>query len=56
MIMIIRGGSRGPDFTGFQKPVRFTELAYRIAGKFGEFSESSVIFQTKTIQISTYNQ
>jgi len=28
---------------------------YCIAGKFGEFSESSVIRQTKTIQISTYN-
>ena len=28
---------------------------YRIAGKFGEFDESSVIRQTKTIQIFTYN-
>ena len=28
---------------------------YRIAGKFGEFGESSAIRQTKTIQISTYN-
>ena len=29
---------------------------YRIAGeKFGKFGESSVIRQTKTIQISTYN-
>ena len=28
---------------------------YRIAGKFGEFGESSVICQTKTIQIFTYN-
>jgi len=28
---------------------------YRIAGKFGEFGESSLICQTKTIQISTYN-
>ena len=28
---------------------------YRIAGKFGEFGESSVIRQTKTIQIFTYN-
>ena len=28
---------------------------YRIAGKFGEFGESSVIHQTKTIQIFTYN-
>ena len=26
-----------------------------IAGKFGEFGESSVIRQTKTIQISTYH-
>ena len=30
-------------------------MAYRIAGKFGEFGESSVICQTKTIQIFTYN-
>jgi len=30
--------------------------AYRIAGKFGgKFGESSLIRQTKTIQISTYN-
>ena len=28
---------------------------YHIAEKFGEFGESSVIRQTKTIQISTYN-
>ena len=28
---------------------------YRIAGKFGEFGESSMIRQTKTIQIFTYN-
>jgi len=28
---------------------------YHIVGKFGEFGESSVIHQTKTIQISTYN-
>ena len=28
---------------------------YRIAGKFGdEFGKSSAIYQTKTIQISTY--
>ena len=27
---------------------------YRIAGKFGEFGESSTICQTKTIQIGTY--
>ena len=26
---------------------------YRIAGKFGEFDESFIIHQTKTIQIST---
>ena len=31
------------------------ELWYRIGGKFGEFGKSSVIHQTKTIQISTYN-
>jgi len=30
-------------------------LNYHIAGKLGEFGESSMIFQTKTIQISTYN-
>jgi len=35
-------------------------MSYHIAGKpggenFGEFGESSVIRQTKTIQISTYN-
>ena len=29
---------------------------YRIAGMFGEFGESYVIRQTKTIQISTYNK
>ena len=28
---------------------------YCIAGKFGKFGESSVIHQTKAIQISTYN-
>jgi len=28
---------------------------YHIAGKFGEFDKSSLICQTKTIQISTYN-
>ena len=28
---------------------------YRIVGKFGEFGKSSVIRQTKTIQINTYN-
>ena len=28
---------------------------YCIAGMFGEFGESSMIRQTKTIQISTYN-
>jgi len=28
---------------------------YRIAGKFGKFGESSLIRQTQTIQISTYN-
>ena len=36
-------------------------LNYRIMGKygrgkFGEFGESSMIHQTKTIQISTYNK
>ena len=30
-------------------------VKYRIAGKFGEFGELSVIRQTKTIQIFTYN-
>ena len=29
---------------------------YYIAGKFGEFGKLSMIRQTKTIQISTYNQ
>jgi len=28
---------------------------YHIVGKFGEFGESSLIRQTKTTQISTYN-
>jgi len=28
---------------------------YRIAGKFGKFSKSSMIRHTKTIQTSTYN-
>ena len=32
------------------------EILYRIVGKFGNFGESSVIRQTKTIQISTYNK
>ena len=31
------------------------DLIYYIAGKFGEFGKLSVIHQTKTIQISTYN-
>ena len=31
------------------------KYSYRIAGKFGKFGESSMIRQTKTIQISTYN-
>jgi len=31
------------------------KIHYHIAGKFGEFGESSLIRQTKTIQISTYN-
>ena len=31
------------------------DLRYCIVGKFGEFGESSMIRQTKTIQISTYN-
>ena len=30
-------------------------IYYHIAGKFGEFDELSVICQTKTIQISSYN-
>jgi len=30
-------------------------VKYCIAGKFGEFGKSSLIRQTKTIQISTYN-
>ena len=30
--------------------------SYHIVGKFGEFGELSMIYQTKTIQISTYNQ
>jgi len=30
-------------------------LYYHIVGKLGEFGESSVVCQTKTIQISTYN-
>ena len=30
-------------------------IIYRIVGKFGEFGESPVIRQTKTIQIFTYN-
>ena len=33
----------------------YTNKLYCIAGKFGEFGESSAIHQTKTIQISTYN-
>jgi len=30
-------------------------VTYRIVGKLGEFDESPMICQTKTIQISTYN-
>jgi len=30
-------------------------ILYHIVGNFGEFGESSLICQTKTIQISTYN-
>ena len=30
-------------------------VIYHIVGKFGEFGESSVIHQTKTIQINTYD-
>ena len=33
----------------------YFEITIRIAGKFGKFGESSMIRQTKTIQISTYN-
>ena len=36
------------------KSVLFIVL-YRIAGKYGEFGESSAIRQTKTIQISSYH-
>jgi len=32
-----------------------TRVNYHIAGKFGEFDESYLIRQTKTIQISIYN-
>jgi len=32
-----------------------TKTLYHIAGKFGKFGKSSVIHQTKTIQIFTYN-
>ena len=38
--------------TIFQK--RFSY--YRRAGKFDEFGKSSMIWQTKTIQISTFNE
>ena len=31
------------------------DITYHIAGKFGEFGESSAIRLTKAIQISTYN-
>ena len=43
--------------TNSKRPVyiNVSERYYRIAGKFGEFGESSAIRQTKTIQISTYN-
>jgi len=37
----------------FTKPV--CGIVNRITGKFGEFGESSVIRQTKAIQISIYN-
>ena len=33
----------------------FIEGIHRIAGKFGKFGESSVIRQTKTIQLIAYN-
>ena len=37
-------------------PQNFIQITkYHIAGKFGEIGKLSMIFQTKTIQISTYN-
>jgi len=33
----------------------FSGVIYHIVGKFGKFGESSLICQTKIIQISTYN-
>ena len=39
-----------------KKQVHLYHIAGKFGGgKFGEFYESSVISQTKTIQISTYN-
>ena len=35
--------------------VNTTIRTYHIAGKFGKFGESSIVFETKTIQISAYN-
>ena len=37
------------------KHISYMCICYRIAGKFDEFGESSMIQQTKTIQIGTYN-
>ena len=37
------------------KHALLTQTTYRVMGKFGKFGELSVIFQAKTIQISTYN-
>ena len=31
-------------------------MLYRIVGKFGEFDESSVIHQAKTIQFSSFDE
>ena len=44
------------DISNFSYHSRYQAIDYRIVGKFGEFDESSMIPQTKTIQISIYNQ
>jgi len=37
------------------KQIEYKFSTYRIVGKFGKFGESSLIRQTKIIQISSYN-
>ena len=45
------------DITYFcSLPYNIIKYVYGIVGKFGQFGESSIIRQSKTIQISIYNK